>query len=80
MGQPDASDTRALLAAARTRYRPNQVIALSPQPSASAVPLLHERSMIDGAATAYVCRGFACRRPTTDPAALARQLQDAAAS
>jgi uncharacterized protein YyaL (SSP411 family) len=80
VGQPDASDTRALLAAARTRYRPNQVIALSPQPSISAVPLLHERSMIDGAATAYVCRGFACRRPTTDPAALARQLQDAAAS
>jgi len=27
-------------------------------------------TMIDGKATAYVCRNFACDTPTTDPASL----------
>jgi uncharacterized protein len=80
IGQRDAADTRALLAAARSRYRPGQVIAVSADPASTAVPLLRDRSMVEGAATAYVCRGFACRQPTTDPDALARQLESASAS
>ncbi|MFO7532101.1 MAG: thioredoxin domain-containing protein [Candidatus Limnocylindrales bacterium] len=80
IGQPDAADTQALLAAACSRYRPGQVIAVSADPASTAVPLLRDRSMVDGAATAYVCRGFACRQPTTDPDALARQLESASAS
>jgi uncharacterized protein len=80
IGQPDAADTQALLAAARSRYRPGQVIAVSADPASTAVPLLRDRSMVEGAATAYVCRGFACRQPTTDPDALARQLESASAS
>jgi uncharacterized protein YyaL (SSP411 family) len=43
--------------------------------AASAVPLLHDRVAIDGRATAYVCRNFACNLPVTDPAALADQLR-----
>jgi uncharacterized protein YyaL (SSP411 family) len=31
-------------------------------------------SAIDGRATAYFCRDFACQAPTADPADLARQL------
>jgi hypothetical protein len=80
VGDPGADDTKALLASARARYRPGQVLALAPDPGTSAVPLLHGRSRMEGAATAYVCREFACRQPTTDPAALARQLDDAATS
>ncbi|MHB1489897.1 MAG: hypothetical protein ACYCTH_05300, partial [Cellulomonas sp.] len=38
------------------------------------VPLLDERPMIGGRPTAYVCRGFMCDRPTTDPAELAASL------
>jgi len=30
--------------------------------------------MVDGRATAYVCRGFVCDAPTTDPAVLERLL------
>ncbi|HSM33743.1 MAG TPA: thioredoxin domain-containing protein [Anaerolineae bacterium] len=80
IGQPDAADTQALLTVARSRYRPGQVIAVSADPASTAVPLLRDRSMVEGAATAYVCRGFACRQPTTDPDALARQLESASAS
>ena len=43
-------------------------------PDAPGVPLLADRPLIDGRATAYVCRGFVCERPTTDPAQLVRQL------
>ena len=42
--------------------------------AASAVPLLADRVAIDGRPTAYVCRGFACRQPVTEPEALAAQL------
>jgi uncharacterized protein YyaL (SSP411 family) len=32
---------------------------------ADGVPLLADRPALDGRATAYVCRGFACDAPTT---------------
>ena len=51
-------------------YRPNQVVAVAADPAPSAVPLLHDRIAIDGRPSAYVCRGFVCRLPVTDPAAL----------
>ncbi|MGW9132956.1 thioredoxin domain-containing protein [Streptomyces sp. NPDC055681] len=37
-------------------------------------PLLADRSMVDGAPTAYVCRHFVCDAPTTDAPELARKL------
>jgi uncharacterized protein len=74
VGDPDADDTRALLRVAFDGHRPQRVVAVSPTPDASVVPLLHGRGPVDGRATAYVCHGFACLRPTTDPAELARQL------
>ena len=80
VGNPEADDTKALLAVARDGYRPHQVIAVAADPSVSAVPLLHERTAIDGAATAYLCRDFAFRRPTTEPAELANQLEAARSS
>jgi len=75
VGDPADDDTRALLATARERYRPEQVVALSAAPDGSAIPLLEGRVRVDGAATAYVCRGFACQRPVTEPTALAGQLR-----
>jgi len=75
VGDLDAHDTQALLAVARDGYHPDRVVALHADPGDSAVPLLHDRTAIDGRATAYHCRSFACQRPTTDPAELAGQLQ-----
>ncbi|MET9022182.1 thioredoxin domain-containing protein [Actinopolymorpha sp. NPDC004070] len=38
------------------------------------VPLLAHRGLVDDRAAAYVCRGFVCERPLTDPAELAGRL------
>jgi hypothetical protein len=77
IGAPGAPDTGALLAEVRRHYRPNQVIALGPPDggeAAAAVPLLADRPLVEGRATAYVCEHFACRQPVTDAEALAGQL------
>jgi uncharacterized protein YyaL (SSP411 family) len=73
-GDPAAADGRALLEVLERTYRPWQVVAASVSPGRSAVPLLADRIAINGRATAYVCRNFACRLPATDPGALAEQL------
>ena len=72
-----ASDaTRALLAPTRAEWRPNQVVAAAPAEhiAGSAVPLLAARVALDGRPTAYVCRGFVCDLPVTDPGALRVRL------
>ena len=77
IGEPDAPDTGALLRAVYSAYLPNKVVAgrsESDEEAARLVPLLAERPMRDGKATAYVCVQYACQAPTTEPAELARQL------
>jgi uncharacterized protein YyaL (SSP411 family) len=34
------------------------------------MPWIASMTMVDGKATAYVCKGFACDAPSTDPAVL----------
>jgi uncharacterized protein YyaL (SSP411 family) len=75
-GSPDADDAKALVQVARAQYRPFSVIAVGPQDGA--IPLLDDRPQRDGRATAYVCRNFACRAPTTNPEELASQLASGA--
>jgi uncharacterized protein YyaL (SSP411 family) len=75
VGAPDDPATAALLAEARRGFRPNQVVSVAADPAASRVPLLRDRVAIDGRPTAYVCRGFVCRLPVTDPGALRSQLE-----
>jgi len=43
---------------------------VSGRPDQAGVPLLADRALLGGAPTAYVCRGFVCDRPVTDPADL----------
>jgi uncharacterized protein len=79
VGELDDPATRELLEAAAGGYAPNRVIAASPLTAGpSAVPLLAERTRLEGRATAYVCRGFACRLPVTDADALREQLTEIA--
>ena len=76
VGAIDDPATLALLVEARRGYRPNQVVAASPDPAATSIPLLEGRLALDGRPTGYVCRGFACRLPVTDPAAFHNQLEE----
>src|SRR2546421_643721 len=59
------------------RWLPNLVAAgmvSGHREGPAGVPLLEGRAAIDGKATAYVCRNYACELPVTDRAALAKQL------
>jgi uncharacterized protein len=69
-GDADSPDTQPLVAAARG-YHPGHLIAVGAEGS---LPILAERPMLDGQATAYVCRGHQCLPPVTDPWALLEQL------
>ena len=73
VGDPGAADTRAMLTVARSGFQPYRVLTLGNSES-STLELLRGRSVIDGRATAYVCHGFACRRPVSEPADLAAEL------
>jgi uncharacterized protein YyaL (SSP411 family) len=73
VGDPGAADTQALLAVARSGFQPYRVLALGNAES-STLELLRGRAAIGGRATAYVCHGFACRRPVTEPSELAAEL------
>ncbi|MGE0866021.1 MAG: thioredoxin domain-containing protein [Vicinamibacterales bacterium] len=71
VGRRDAADTQALWQAAHARYRPFTVVVLADPAEQAALaahmPWVAEMTMIDSKATAYVCRGFACEAPATDP-------------
>src|SRR5689334_12996095 len=59
-----APDGDPLLAAARLHAPPGAVVVAG-EPDRDGVPLLADRPLTGGAATAYVCRGFVCDRPVT---------------
>jgi uncharacterized protein YyaL (SSP411 family) len=73
VGDPGAAATRALVEVVRRGFQPYRVLAVGDSRS-SMLDLLHGRFAIDGRATAFVCRGFACRRPVTEPEELAAEL------
>lgn len=78
IGPVEREDTRTLLDVIYARYLPNKIVAGSDEgdeEAAKFIPLLAERPMRDGKATAYVCIRYACQRPTTDSMELARQLE-----
>ncbi len=60
----------ALLEVVHERHRPHIVLAAAADTAATEVPLLQRRPALDGRATAYVCEGFACQAPVSDPDAL----------
>ena len=78
-GDPGESGTRRMLAALADRYAPRTAVLFKPAGSpsdalAEIAPFTAPHDLLDGKATAYVCTGFACRRPTTDVAEMIEQL------
>jgi uncharacterized protein YyaL (SSP411 family) len=78
VGDVESNGLRALERAVASEYVPSLVLAAGTSQSARLVKLLEDRTMVDHQATAYVCRGYVCDRPVTEPAALAEQLESAA--
>ncbi|MFF7096810.1 thioredoxin domain-containing protein [Streptomyces rubradiris] len=70
---PDDERTAALHRTALLGAAPGAVVACG-TPDGDEFPLLAGRTLIDGAPAAYVCRGFVCDLPVTDPEALRAKL------
>ncbi|MFJ9812073.1 thioredoxin domain-containing protein [Streptomyces sp. NPDC101158] len=73
VGAPDDEGFRSLRRTALQAGSPGAVLAAG-LPGGEEFPLLRDRPLVDGMATAYVCRHFVCDAPTTDPELLARKL------
>ena len=68
-----AADRAPLLNEVFRRYLPNRVLTGGPEGVGADLPLLaYKRAR--GRPTAYVCEGYACQAPTTDPAELGAEL------
>lgn len=75
VGQRDSDKTRALLDEVYRHYIPNRVfVGANNALPESELPLLQERDMIEELPTAFVCEGYVCQLPVTDPQELAKLL------
>jgi len=77
VGVPGRQDTARFLQAIQTRFLPYAVVPVGTpdSPAQEAIPLLAGRPLVGGKATAYLCRGFTCNAPITDPEALEEALK-----
>jgi uncharacterized protein YyaL (SSP411 family) len=78
----ELEETHALAREVWSRYLPNKVLVrgvAGDGQAAALVPLLRERTALDGRATAYVCENYSCQRPVTTREELAAQLDGRAA-
>jgi uncharacterized protein YyaL (SSP411 family) len=62
------------LVEAAHRHAPPGTVIVAGRPDQEGVPLLADRPFINGAAAAYVCRGFVCDRPVTTVEELTARL------
>jgi hypothetical protein len=66
-------ETETMLGEVFRRYLPNRVLTGGVEGSGGDLPLLTAKRAF-GRPTAYVCEGYACRAPMTDPAELGAEL------
>jgi hypothetical protein len=70
-GSKGSEDTEEMIAALRAAYMPNKVVLFRPADGdedkvVRLAPFTQQQTTLDGRATVYVCRDYACNRPTTD--------------
>jgi uncharacterized protein YyaL (SSP411 family) len=71
-GDSSARDTREFLSALMTRFIPSKIMLFrpaeghSPEISSIAGYTRDQKNLLEGKATAYVCRNYSCETPTTD--------------
>jgi uncharacterized protein YyaL (SSP411 family) len=69
---------KALEQVVAEQYVPSLVLTGGAPRKGSHVKLLEDRPLVDGKPTAYVCRGYSCDKPVTEPDGLSDQLESAA--
>ncbi len=77
VGPLATDDTLVLLKATNTQYLPNSVLGYcvpGDQQATQIIPLLADRPLKDGKATAYVCQNFACQAPVNTAEELSNLL------
>jgi uncharacterized protein YyaL (SSP411 family) len=77
VGDAGSQDMEALVRAANGPFVPSLVLAAGTEGDGDGIALLADRPMRGGRATAYVCRGYVCDEPVTEPSALFEQLRRA---
>ncbi|MEK6300358.1 MAG: thioredoxin domain-containing protein [Acidobacteriota bacterium] len=79
VGGTDSHEVKAFIEQVYSGYLPNKVIAArasDDEESADAIKLLAARPMVEGKATAYVCRNYVCLAPATTVEELAARLEE----
>jgi uncharacterized protein YyaL (SSP411 family) len=76
VGETGDDRVSQLVREVHSRFLPNAVLAVAPPDGEASkdVALLEDRRLVDGHPAAYVCEGFVCQLPVTDPGQLAAQL------
>ena len=79
VGNPTATETKAILDTLRNPFRPNVITALARQDmdEHEIIPLLSYRKMRQDQPTVYVCRNFACQMPVTSAEETEKLLAEA---
>jgi uncharacterized protein YyaL (SSP411 family) len=73
----DETDIQPLLQQVWRKYLPNKVVApgfVDDSTASESIPLLQNRPLLEGRATAYVCEHYTCQQPVNEIEALAAQL------
>ncbi len=80
VGRSDAPNTEAMLRTLHREYLPRTVIVFRPSEEESPAlsrlsPFAASLTAVEGRATAYVCSGFRCGLPVTEPAEMLARLK-----
>jgi len=79
-GEKESADTRELLRVVFAQFSPDRIVLLIDSDASRAaltpaIPAIEGMRKLEGRATAYVCRDYACQLPVSNPDELAGLLQ-----
>jgi uncharacterized protein YyaL (SSP411 family) len=80
MVKPEQGAANPILPEYRRRFLPNAVLVRTDQPSVPqlerTIPWMQKKQAKKGRTTAYVCRDFTCKFPTTEPETFVKQISE----